>query len=40
MKKLHAPNHKFYEQYYVDQAKQKLGIYPHFTELDFNEVMA
>ena len=25
MKKLHAPNHKFYEQYYVDQAKQKGG---------------
>ena len=23
MRKLHAPNHKLYEQYYVNQAKQK-----------------
>ena len=30
MKKLHAPNHKFYEQYYVDQAKQKGGNLPAF----------
>lgn len=40
MKKLHASNHKFYEQDYVDQAKQKGGIYQHFTELDFSDVMA
>ena len=25
MKKLHAPNHNFYEQYNVDQAKQRGG---------------
>ena len=25
MKKLHTPNHKFYEQYYINQAKQKGG---------------
>ncbi|CAH3171407.1 unnamed protein product, partial [Porites lobata] len=25
MKKLHTPNHKLYEQYYVNQAKQKGG---------------
>ena len=25
MKKIHTPNHKFYEQYYLDQAKQKGG---------------
>ena len=30
MKKLHAPNHKFYEQYYVDQAKQKGRNLPAF----------
>ena len=30
MKKLHAPNHKLYEQYYVDQAKQKGGNLPAF----------
>ena len=30
MKKLYAPNHKFYEQYYVDQAKQKGGNLPAF----------
>ena len=30
MKKLHAPNHKLYEQYYVDQARQKGGNLPAF----------
>ena len=29
-KKLHAPNHKFYEQYYVDQAMQKGRNLPAF----------
>ena len=35
MKKLHAPNHKFYEQYYVDQAKQKGGNLPAFQGARF-----
>jgi len=35
MKKLHAPNHKFYEQYYVDQAKQKGGSLPAFHGTQF-----
>ena len=30
MKKLHIPNHKLYEQYYLDQAKQKGGNLPAF----------
>ena len=30
MKKLHAPNHRFYEQYYLDHAKQKGGNLPAF----------
>ena len=30
MKKLHTPNHKLYEQYYVDQARQKGGNLPAF----------
>ena len=30
MKKLHTPNHKLYEQYYVNQAKQKGGSLPAF----------
>ena len=30
MKKIHTPNHKFYEQYYLDQAKQKGGNLPAF----------
>ena len=30
MKKLHTPNHKLYEQYYLDQAKQKGGNLPAF----------
>ena len=30
MKKLLAPNHKFYQQYYVDQAKQTGGNLPAF----------
>ncbi|CAH3017893.1 unnamed protein product, partial [Porites evermanni] len=30
MKKLHTPNHKLYEQYYVNRAKQKGGSLPAF----------
>ena len=30
MKKIYTPNHKLYEQYYVDQAKQKGGNLPAF----------
>ena len=30
MKKLHTPNHKLYDQYYVNQAKQKGGSLPAF----------
>ena len=30
MKKLHTPNHKLYEQYYVNQTKQKGGNLPAF----------
>ena len=30
MKKLHTPNHKLYEQCYVDQARQKGGNLPAF----------
>ncbi|CAH3181869.1 unnamed protein product [Porites lobata] len=30
MKKFHTPNHKLYEQYYVNQAKQKGGNLPAF----------
>ena len=30
MKKIHTPNDKFYEQYYLDQAKQKGGNLPAF----------
>ena len=30
MKKLHIPNHKLYEQYYLNQAKQKGGYLPVF----------
>ena len=30
MKKLYTPNHKLYEQYYVDQARQKQGNLPAF----------
>ena len=30
MKKIHTPNHKFYEQYCLDQAKQKGGNLPAF----------
>ena len=39
MKRIHTPNHKLYEQYYVDQAKQKGEIYQLFTVLDFSGVM-
>ena len=30
MKKIHTPNHKLYEQYYLDQAKRKGGNLPPF----------
>ena len=30
MKKVHNPNHELYEQYYVNQAKQKGGSLPAF----------
>lgn len=30
MKKIYTPNHKSYEQYYLDQAKQKRGNLPAF----------
>ena len=30
MKTVHPANHKFYEQYYVDQAEQKSGSLPAF----------
>ena len=30
MKKFYTPNHKLYEQYYLDQAKQKGGHLPAF----------
>ena len=30
MKKIHTPNHKLYEEYYSDQAKQKRGNLPAF----------
>ena len=40
MKKLYTANHKLYEEYYVNQAKQKEGIYQLFTVLDFSEDMA
>ena len=30
MKKIHTPNHKLYEEYYLDQAKQKGGNLPAF----------
>ena len=35
MKKLHTPNHKLYEQYYVNQAKQKGGSLPAFHRARF-----
>ena len=35
MKKLRAANHKFHEQYYVDQAKQKGGSLPEFLGARF-----
>ena len=30
MKKIHTPNHKLYEEYYLNQAKQKGGNLPAF----------
>ena len=40
MKKLYTPNHKLYEEYYLNQAKHKGGIYQLFTDPDFSEDMA
>ena len=37
MKKLYTPNHKVYEQYYVDQAKQKGGNLPAFHGSRFQQ---
>ena len=37
MKKLYTPNHKLYEQYYVDQAKQKGGNLPAFRGSRFQQ---
>jgi len=40
MKKIHTPNQKLYEQYYLDQAKQKgVEIYQLFKLLNFSKVM-
>ena len=42
MKKLHTPNHKLYEQYYVNQARQKGGNLPYrlFKDPEFSKGMA
>ena len=37
MKKIHTPNHKLYEQYYLDQAKQKGGNLPAFHGARFQQ---
>ena len=37
MKKLYTPNHKLYEQYYVDQAKQRGGNLPAFHGSRFQQ---
>ena len=37
MKKIYTPNHKLYEQYYVDQAKQKGGNLPAFHGSRFQQ---
>ena len=35
MKKIHTPNHKLYEEYYLNQAKQKGGNLPAFQGARF-----
>ena len=37
MKNLHVPNQRFYEQYHVDQAKQKCGNLPAFHGARFQQ---
>ena len=37
MRKLYIPNHKLYEQYFVDQAKQKGGNLPAFHGARFQQ---
>ena len=37
MRKLHTPNHKLYEQYYLDQVKQKGGNLPAFHGARFQQ---
>ena len=37
MKKIHTPNHKLYEQYYVNQVKQKGGNLPAFHGARFQQ---
>ena len=37
MKKIHTLNHKLYEQYYLDQAKQKGGNLPGFHSARFQQ---
>ena len=37
MKKIHTPNHKLYEQYYLDQAKQKGWNLPAFHDARFKQ---
>jgi len=37
MKKIHTPNHKLHEQYYLDQAKQKGGNLPAFHAAQFQQ---
>ena len=42
VKKLYIPKHKLYEQYYVNQARQKGGNLPYrlFKDPDFSKGMA
>ena len=37
MKKLYSPNHKLYEEYYINQAKQKGGNLPAFHGSRFQQ---
>ena len=37
MKKIYTSNHKLYEQYYVDQARQKGGSLPAFHGSRFQQ---
>ena len=37
MKKPYIPNHKLYEQYYIDQARQKGGSLPAFHGSQFQQ---